>query len=328
MRIALDVMGGDHGPAEILAGARQALSASPKLELLLAGDREAVLQHWPQAESESRVEIVHCSQVIEMDEHPAMAYRKKKDASITVATKLVKAGRAEAVVSAGSTGAQMVAALFGLGRLPGVDRPAICGCIPTLAGPRVVLDIGANLDSTPENLLQFAWMGKIYAEIALGTKNPRVFLLSNGEEAEKGDERTQKAHQLLAVEEGLGFCGNIESRDIFSGKADVVVTDGFAGNVALKTMEGTADALFTMMKEAFYADSRSKLGALLLKPALKEVKKKLDYEEIGGAPLLGINGLSIVCHGSSKAKAIRAAILRTEEWIESGLMVKLAEHKF
>ncbi len=328
MKIALDVMGGDHAPAEILAGARQALAASPKLEMLLVGGKEAILQHWPQAEAEARVEIVHCSQVIEMDEHPAMAYRKKKDASISVATKLVKEGRAEAVVSAGSTGAQMVAALFGLGRLPGVDRPAIGGCIPTLEGPRVVLDIGANLDSTPENLLQFAWMGKIYAEIALEAKNPRVFLLSNGAEAEKGDERTQKAHQLLAAAEGLGFCGNIEARDIFSGRADVVVTDGFAGNVALKTMEGTADALFTMMKEAFYADSRSKLGALLLKPALKEVKKKLDYEEIGGAPLLGINGLSIVCHGSSKAKAIRAAILKTVEWIESGLMVKLAEHKF
>jgi glycerol-3-phosphate acyltransferase PlsX len=274
------------------------------------------------------VEIVHCSQVIEMGEHPAMAYRKKKDASITVATRLVKEGRAAAVVSAGSTGAQMVAALFGLGRLEGVERPAICSCVPTPQGPKILLDIGANLDSTPENLLQFAWMGKIYAQIALGIAEPRVFLLSNGAEAEKGDERTQKAHQLLAVSPGLGFGGNIEGRDILSGRADVVVTDGFAGNVALKTMEGTAEALFAMMKEAFYADSRSKLGALLLKPALKAVKKKLDYEEVGGAPLLGVNGLSVVCHGSSKAKAVRTAILKTAEWIDSGLMTGLAEHKF
>jgi glycerol-3-phosphate acyltransferase PlsX len=180
----------------------------------------------------------------------------------------------------------------------------------------------------PENLKQFSWLGRIYCMIAIGIANPKVYLLSNGTEAEKGDELSQKTHTLLMEEEGLNFCGNVEGRDIFNGEADVIVTDGFSGNIALKTMEGTAEALFTMMKEAFMADTRSKLGAALLKPALRHVKNQLDYEEVGGAPLLGLKGLSVVCHGSSKAKAIRTAILKTGEWIESGLMGKLAEHHF
>ena len=328
MRIAVDVMGGDHAPQEILAGAKEALAASDKLELMLAGDLEAVLNYWPAAKSDPRIEIVHCNEVIGMNEHPAMAYRKKKDASITVASRLVRDGEAQAVVSAGSTGAQMVAALFEIGRMEGVARPAIASCIPTLKGPRVILDIGANSDSLPENLRQFSWLGKIYCETALGIENPGVYLLSNGAEAEKGDELTQKAHSLLLEEEGLRFCGNIEGRDLFNGVADVIVTDGFSGNIALKTMEGTAEALFAMMKEAFLADLRSKLGAALLKPALRRVKQQLDYEEVGGAPLLGVRGLSVVCHGSSKAKAIRTAILKAGEWIDSGLLTKLAAHKF
>ena len=328
MRIALDVMGGDFAPKEILDGAKEALRGSDELELLLAGDREVILACWPQVDSEPKVEIVHCCEVIGMDEHPAMAYRKKKDASITVATRLVRDGEAQAVVSAGSTGAQLAASLFELGRMEGVSRPAIATFIPTMHGPKIMLDIGANLDSTPENLRQFSWLGRIYCEVALNIANPRVYLLSNGTEAEKGDELIVSTWPLLAAEEGLGFCGSIEGRDLFNGDADVIVTDGFAGNIALKTMEGTAGALFAMMKEAFMANTRSKLGAALLKPALKEVKKQLDYEEIGGAPLLGVKGLSVVCHGSSNAKAMRVAILRTAGWIRSDLMGKLAEHKF
>ena len=328
MRIALDVMGGDHAPQEILAGAKEALAASDTLDLMLVGDLEAVLKYWPEAKSDTRIEIVHCDEVIEMHEHPAMAYRKKKNASITVASRLVRDGEAQGVISAGSTGAQMVAALFEIGRMEGVNRPAIASFIPTLRGPRVILDIGANTDSLAENLRQFSWLGKIYCSVALGIADPRVYLLSNGAEAEKGDELIQKTHSLLAEEEGLRFCGNIEGRDLFSGDADVVVTDGFAGNIALKTMEGTAEALFAMMKEAFMADARSKLGAVLLKPALRKVKSRLDYEEIGGAPLLGVRGLSVVCHGSSNAKAIRAAILKAGEWVDSGLLAKLSAHQF
>jgi len=328
MRIALDVMGGDHAPAEILEGAKLALAAMDKLSLILAGDREAILSLWPQAAGEPRVAIAHCAEVIEMNENPAMAYRRKKDASITVASRLVKNGEADAVVSAGSTGAQLVAGLFEIGRMPGVSRAATAVSIPTLKGPRVLLDTGANVDSTPEMIRQFAWLGKIYCSVALGVPQPKVYLLSNGTEEEKGNALTIAAHAALAADEGLGFEGNIEGRDLLSGYADVIVTDGFAGNVALKTMEGTAMTLFGMMKEAFTSDARSKLGAFLLLPALRELRKALDYEEVGGAPLLGIAGLSVVCHGSSKAKAIREAILKAAGWVESGLMEKLAEHQF
>lgn len=328
MRIAIDAMGGDHAPAEIVKGARQALAANPELELALVGDEAAILNCWPEAKDTERVWIEPAGEVIGMNEHPAMAYRKKKDASITVATKLVKAGEAAAVVSAGSTGAQMVAALFGLGRIKGVDRPAIGSFMPTLKGPRFMLDIGANTDSDPENLLQFAWMGRIYARHALGIENPGVWLLSNGAEAEKGDERTQKAHQLLAESAGLNFRGNVEGRDILKGEADIIVTDGFAGNVALKTMEGTGEAMFALMKEAFLSNTRSKLGAGLLKPALRELKKKLDYEEYGGAPLLGVKGISIVCHGSSRARAIQVAIEKAAEWAASGFLAQLEGHDF
>jgi glycerol-3-phosphate acyltransferase PlsX len=329
MRIALDVMGGDYAPEEILSGAKEALASMDKLELMLAGDLEAVLKYWPEAKTHPRVEIVHCDEVIEMNEHPAMAYRKKKNASITVASRLVRDGEAQAVVSAGSTGAQMVTALFEIGRIEGVSRPAIATCIPTLMGPRVILDSGANQDSLPENLRQFAWLGKIYCETALGVKNPGVYLLSNGTEAEKGNELTQNTYSLLLAENGLNFCGSIEGRDILKGEADVIVTDGFPGNVALKTIEGTAETIFTMMKESFSDGGvRSVLGAALLKPAFKQIKKKMDYEEVGGAPLLGVRGLSVVCHGSSKAKAIRAAIIKASDWIDSGLLVRLMEHQF
>jgi glycerol-3-phosphate acyltransferase PlsX len=328
MIIALDVMGGDYAPLEIIKGAQAALASQPELELILVGDEAVIRLHWALVDQEPRVRIRHCTEVIHMNEHPAMAYRKKKDASITVATKCVKSGEAAAVVSAGSTGAQMVAALFVLGRLQGVLRPAIGSFIPTLQGPRFMLDVGANMDSQPENLLQFAWLGHIYAENALGVSKPAIYLLSNGTEAEKGDDRTQKAHQLLLREDKLNFCGNIEGRDILKGQAQVIVCDGFAGNVALKTMEGTAEALFTLMKEAFLADGRSKVGAYLLKPALKNVKKHLDYEEYGGAPLLGVDGISVVCHGSSKARAIESAIIKTMAWVQSGYLAKLKEHSF
>lgn len=328
MRIALDVMGGDHAPLEIIKGAQAALESSPELELILAGDETTIRLHWANVDQESRVRIRHCTQVIGMNEHPAMAFRKKKDASITVATQLVREGAAEAVVSAGSTGAQMVAALFVLGRIKGVERPAIGSFLPTLKGPRFMLDVGANTDCTPEILRQFAWMGHIYSEKALGQRTPSVYLLSNGTEAEKGDELTQKTHALLLKEPGMNFCGNVEGRDILKGDAQVIVCDGFVGNVALKTMEGTAEAMFHLMKDAFIADGRSKAGAYLLKPALKRLKNQLNYEEYGGAPLLGVNGISVVCHGSSKARAIECALMKTMEWVDSGYLQVLQAHSF
>lgn len=328
MIIALDVMGGDHAPLELIKGAQEALESREDLELVLVGDEALIRLHWAEIDRHPRVRIEPCSEVIGMNEHPAMAFRKKKQASITVATKLVKEKKATAVVSAGSTGAQMVAALFVLGRIPGVIRPAIGAFIPTIKGPRFMLDIGANTDSTPEILTQFAWMGHIYAEAAQGMKNPAVYLLSNGSEGEKGDALTQETHQRLLSVAGLNFAGNIEGRDILKGDAQVIVCDGFAGNIALKTMEGTAETLFTLMKTAFMKDARSQLGAYLLKPALKEMKGMLDYEEHGGAPLMGVDGLSMVCHGSSKAKAIKNALLKTVELAESGFLEKLKLHSF
>ncbi|MCL1849774.1 MAG: phosphate acyltransferase, partial [Clostridiales bacterium] len=217
MRIALDIMGGDHAPEEILLGAREALAMLDELELILVGDKDAIMAHFPQSQGNPRIEIVHSTEVIGMDEHPAMAYRKKKDASITVASNLVLERRAQAVVSAGSTGAQLAAGLFEIGRMRGVARPAIATCIPTLQGPKVILDVGANADCTAENLRQFAWLGKIYSEIALEIDNPRVFLLNNGTEEEKGNELTLNAYALLKGEAGLGFCGSIEGREMFNG---------------------------------------------------------------------------------------------------------------
>ena len=224
-----------------------------------------------------RYSIVHCTEVIEMADHPATTYRRKKDASITVATRLVKEGQAQAVVSAGNTGGQMVAALFGLGRIKGVDRPAIGTVFPTLQGPKLLLDAGANTDCKPENLVQFAQMGQVYAQQMLGINNPVVKLVSNGTEETKGNELVIKTHELLKDLPGLNFQGNIEGRDVLSGEADVMVCDGFIGNTILKVIEGTALSIFTLLKEEIDKSARNKLGAFMLYPALKALKKRMDY---------------------------------------------------
>lgn len=320
MRIAVDAMGGDYAPGEIIKGALQALTLNKILHIILVGNEEQVKQHIPNGIDQSRVSIVHCSEVIAMDEHPALAYRKKKDASISVATRLVKENKAEAVVSAGSTGAQMVAGLFGLGRIEGVDRPAIGTVFPTLKGPKLLLDAGANADCKPENLVQFARMGNVYTKKVLGITEPQIALVSIGEEPAKGNELTIKAHELLKRAEGINFTGNIEGRDILSGKADVMVCDGFVGNTILKVIEGTAMTFFSLMKEEFGKNIKSKIGALLLMPALKGLKGRLDYSEYGGAPLLGVKGVSIICHGSSKALAIQNAVRVAVECVENGFV--------
>ncbi|MCL1896954.1 MAG: phosphate acyltransferase PlsX [Clostridiales bacterium] len=322
MKIALDVMGGDHAPDAILDGGKDALAASGALELILVGDRDAILSRYPQAEGEPRVEIVHCSEVIGMDEHPARAYRQKKDASITVASKLVADKTAQAVVSAGSTGAQMVAALFEIGRMEGVSRPAIASFIPTLKGPRVILDVGANLDSLPENLRQFGWLGRIYCSVALGIDNPRIYLLSNGAEAEKGNAVTKEAFGLLEAS-GLNFVGNVEAREITRDMADVIVCDGFVGNVILKLVEGVAITLMSIIKREITADTRSKIGALLVRPSLKRVAKTMDYSNVGGAPLLGVRGNVVKAHGSSNGHAMACAIGQAVDMIESDAVGKI-----
>lgn len=320
MRIAVDAMGGDHAPFEIVKGAIDALNMRDDLHIVLVGRQNDINNCLPQNIDDNRISIVNSEEIIGMDEHPASAYRKKKDASITIATKLVKEGKADAVISAGSTGAQMVAALFGLGRIKGIDRPGLATVMPTLKGPKVLLDAGANADCKPENLLQFALMGKIYAEKILSINNPKVSLVSIGEEEAKGNELTIKAHELIKEVSDINFIGNIEGRDILNGKADVMVCDGFVGNTILKVTEGTAQAIFSLLKDEINKSTINKLGAFVLKPAFKGLKSRLDYSEYGGAPLLGLKGISIVCHGSSKALAIKNAVKAAIMGVESGFV--------
>lgn len=325
MRIAIDAMGGDYAPAEIIKGAIEALNLYPGLHIILVGNEDNIKKYLPADYNPEQISIVHCTEVIEMSDHPAIAYRRKKDASITVATRLVKEGKAEAVVSAGSTGGQMVAALFGLGRIKGVERPAIGTVFPTLQGPKLLLDAGANTDCKPENLVQFAKMGRIYAQQILGIKDPVVNLISNGAEETKGNELVVKAHGLLKEIPGLNFQGNIEGRDVLSGISDVMVCDGFIGNTVLKVVEGTAGAIFTLLKEEIDKSIRNKLGAAMLYPAFKALKNKMDYSAYGGAPLLGVQGVSIICHGSSKAAAISNAIRVALDCVKNDFVAALAQ---
>lgn len=329
MKLALDAMGGDHAPKEIVLGGLEALQQYDFLEkVYFVGKRdaiEAVLQEAGQTKSidDQKIEIVEASEVIEMEDHPATAYRRKKDASITVATRLVKEGVADAVVSAGSTGGQMVSALFGLGRIKGVSRPAIGCIIPTYEGGKLLVDAGANTNVDETNLVQFAEMGSIYMSCVMGMEHPRVGLINNGSEETKGSELTQAVYQKLKAMPEINFVGNLEGRDVPFGKAEVMTCDGFTGNVVLKTMEGMAKVILEMLQEEVYASTRGKVGGMLLKPSLRNLKKKMDYAEYGGAPLLGVNGISIVCHGSSKARAIFKAIEVANTCCESGFVEKL-----
>jgi phosphate acyltransferase len=323
MRIAVDAMGGDYAPQEVVAGALEAAQAYPDLEIILVGQPEALkpfIQTLPE-----NITIHPASEVVGMDEHPATAVRRKKDSSIVVATRLVKEGNASVVVSAGSTGAQMAAALFGLGRIKGIERPAIATVLPTAQGGKLVLDVGANPDAKPKHLYQYGLMGSIYANKILHIDSPKVALLNIGSEETKGNELALASYELLK-HAPVNFVGNIEGRDIPKGTADVVVCDGFVGNIVLKFAEGLASSLFGMIKEQITASPSRKLGALLVKPGLKEIAKVMDYAEYGGSPLLGVDGVSIVCHGSSKAKAIRNAIRVARECVESKYLDEIKTH--
>lgn len=323
MRIAVDAMGGDHAPEEIVKGAMLAAEASSDVQLILVGQKERI-QTFLSGKLPGNVSLYEASEVIEMDEHPANAVRKKKDSSIVVATRLVKLGEADAVVSAGSTGAQMAAALLGLGRIKGIERPAIVTVLPTPEGGKLILDVGANMDASPQQLCQYGQMGSIYANKILGIPNPRVGLLNVGTEEGKGNELTQKAYPLLKAGP-INFIGNVEGRDVPYGRADVVVCEGFAGNILLKAAEGLAGVLFEQIKEKITSNMVRKLGALAVKPGLKEIAQMMDYSEYGGAPLLGVNGISIICHGSSKAKAIFNAIRVARECVHVRLIDQIRD---
>lgn len=314
-KIALDAVGGDHGPAPCVEGALQAVKECD-VEVILVGD-EAILKQECERQSghDPRLSIKHASQVVEMHESPAAVARKKRDSSIWVATELVKSGEAGAVVSPGNTGASMVASFFVLGLIKGVERPAIATSLPTLTGEAIMLDVGANVDCTANHLEQFALMGNEYGKHLLGKPNPRVGLLSIGEEDSKGNEVTKEAFKLLKAS-SMNFVGNVEGRDVYSGIADIVVCDGFIGNVALKISEGVAEMIKRLLLKEISGHFLGRLAYPLIAGPLVNLKRKIDYAEFGGAPLLGVNGVTMICHGRSSAKAIKNAIRRAKGMAE------------
>ena len=322
VKLALDAMGGDNAPAEIIKGALDAVKKF-SCEIVLVGKEviiTEILRDTPNWQN-FPIKIKNADEVIEMGEHPADAVRNKKNSSIVVATQMVKNGECDAVLSAGSTGAAVAAAQLILKRVNGIGRPTIATPIPTPKGVTLLLDSGANVDSKPEHLMQSGIMGSLYAEHVLGKKNPKVGLLNIGEEETKGNEQAKEAFQLFKNMTTINFAGNAEGRDIPTGEFDVIVCDGFVGNVVLKFAEGLATTIFKLIKDAISEGSvGAKLGAVLLMPTLQNLAKKLDASEYGGAPLLGVNGYCIISHGSSDAKAICNAIQLANEYVNRNVL--------
>ncbi len=322
MKIAVDAMGGDFAPEQIVFGAVRA-AKKYHCDIVLVGDEpkiREVLKHENGWENLG-ITIHHTTEVIEMDEHPAEAVRSKKDSSLVVATRLVKDGTCDAVLSAGSTGAAVTAAQLILKRIRGIGRPTIATPIPTPKGATLLLDSGANVDSKPIHLVQSGMMGAIYAEYVFGTKNPKVGLLNIGEEETKGNEQAKETYALLKEMHTINFGGNAEGRDIPKGNFDVVICDGFVGNVVLKFAEGLAKTIMKLIKEAIKDGGvLAKLGALMLMPTLKKLGKRLDASEYGGAPLLGVNGVCIISHGSSNAKSICSAIGVANDYVNGNVL--------
>jgi glycerol-3-phosphate acyltransferase PlsX len=313
-RIAVDALGGDRAPEEVVSGALEA--AADGIEPILFGPRGLDTQG---------LELVETTQSIAMDEKPADAVKAKPDSSLVAACRAVGQKRADAVVSAGNTGAMLAACFLELRRLPGVARPAIAVIIPAKNGPSVLIDSGANADARPEHLVQFAHMGSVFAEEVLEVAEPEVRLLSIGEEPEKGNQLTLEAHELLAAAEGLDFKGNTESRELLTGAADVVVCDGFTGNIALKLMEGTIKTVIDALREEIVASRRGRVGGLLIRPAARGMRNRLDPDTYGGAYLLGLRGLAVIAHGNSSRKAIANAIRLAARGAEHDVVGRLAQ---
>ena len=326
MRIAVDVMGGDHGCGVVVEGVRRALKADPEIEAaFLVGQEDQISSSLKSSGlRDSRVEVVHASEVLTMEDKPAAALRKKRDCSIAKAVDLVRHGNAEAIISLGNTGGIFAAATFKLGRLPGVDRGGIATVIPTPDRQFVLLDAGANIDCTPVHLLHYAVMGSVYAREALGYSSPRVGILSIGTENGKGNELTLEAFKLCKKVD-INFVGNIEGHDLFRDAVDVVVCDGFVGNIVLKTVESLAMAMFSFMKRELTRSVKRQLGALLAQNAFRTIKARMDPEVYGGAPLLGFNGIVMKSHGSAREKAIANAIRVTQDTVKHKVNVVLAE---
>ena len=326
MKIALDAMGGDFGPPTLVAGAVMALREYPKIQqLFLVGDPPQIENELQKQRcNDSRIEIVHSTQVVDMSDRAWSAVRRKKDSSVSRAVDLVKFGRADAIVSAGHTGAAVAASMIKLRTLPGVDRPGIAAVLPTERNVFVLVDAGANIDARPEHLLQYAYMGSVYSRHVLGYKNPTVGLVSLGEEDVKGTEKTKEVFQMLK-RSSLNFIGNIEGRHLFEDPVEVVVCDGFVGNVILKTCESIAVAIFQWLKHELRRNPVRRLGALLAKDAFLTIKDKTNYEEYGGSPLLGVNGICIIAHGASTPLAIKNALRVAVESIEQQVNPHIVE---
>jgi len=318
MQIAVDAMGGDHAPAQVLQGASQA-AAEYGIDIAVVGLPSSVQ---PLLDQHPRLRLVPCTQVVTMEDHPAQAVRAKPDSSMNVCARMCKEGKADGWVSAGNSGAIMATALLIQGRIRGVERPALGSIVPTQTGFAYFLDVGANVDSKPEYLVQFATMGAVYARQMLGRTNPRVGLLSNGEEEGKGNELVRETTRRLKGSMRW-FVGNIEPKDLYASKADVVVADGFVGNIAIKMAEATADFLFRNLREEIPKTTRGKIGGLLIRGGVRKLRDRIDWREFGGAPLLGIDGVAVVAHGRSDARAVKNAIRVAKEAVENQLVGKI-----
>ncbi|MDD2370647.1 MAG: phosphate acyltransferase PlsX [Firmicutes bacterium] len=324
MKIAFDVMGGDLGYQEMVKGA--VMANNQDIEIILVGDENLLKNELEKYDDMKNISIVHASQLIGMDEEPATAYKEKRDASITVATRLVKDGLADAVISSGSTGAQMTAGIFVLGRIKNIKRPAIATYYPTANGIKILLDAGATPDCDKENLHQFSLMASIFGISFLKMDNPTVGLLNIGSEDKKGSILYKDAFKLLKEDSKLNFYGNIEGRDVPKGIVDIVVCDGFVGNIVLKLMEGLSSVLLNQIKENITSKIIYKIGGLLSKGAFRNIKAQLDYTEYGGAPLLGLKGISMISHGSSDAKTMMNAIFAAKRAVESKFNEELIKY--
>ncbi|MFH1489487.1 MAG: phosphate acyltransferase PlsX [Pseudomonadota bacterium] len=324
MKIAVDAMGGDYAPEVVVQGAIQA-SREFGTEIILVGDCDAIKPHLETTHDTETLTVHHCREAVLMNEHPLKAVRRKKDASIRVAFELVKNGKADAAVSAGNSGAMMAAGLLLLGRIDGVDRPAFTSILPGDKGEVILLDVGANVDCRPENLFQFGIMAHAFASSCMGMKEPRIGLLNIGEEAGKGNEQVRAAHDLFKKSR-LNFVGNIESRDIFAGDVQIVVCDGFVGNVVLKLCEGLAEFIPRVLKREMMRSGAGKAGLWLGRKGLQRLREKMDYAEYGGAPILGINGLGVVSHGRSSARAIKNAIKMSDNFARNHIQDHLNRH--
>ena len=327
IRVAVDAMGGDNAPDEIIKGAMEAVALREDIQVLLVGKEELIREKLKgYSYREQQVEVVNATEVIETAEPPVAAIRTKKDSSIVVGLKLVKAEKADAFVSAGSSGAVLAGGQLLVGRIKGVERPPLAPLIPTEKGVSLLIDCGANVDARPSHLVQFAKMGSIYMEHVMGVKNPRVAIVNIGAEEEKGNALVKETYPLLKECEGINFVGNIEAREIPHGQADVIVCEAFVGNVILKLYEGVGAVLVSKIKAGMMSTLRSKIGALLVKPALKETLKSFDATEYGGAPLLGLKGLVVKTHGSSKAKEVKNSIIQCVTFKEQRINDKIKEN--